>query len=252
MQGVNSAENDFQGTMSADRLLLCFASTRPGGLDTTDIWCASRTSPTGPFGVPVNQVSVNSTSDDRNPGLSADGTELFFSSSRPGGAGGIDLYRAPFVAAAGAFGTPEPLSGINTEVSEQAPTLASDGLTLFYHAPSAVESNGLDIFVATRASSTSDFGPGVPVTGLATLAAEREAGPCPDLSFMTFCTGTEAPFSLSGAPRLPGGGFGPQAPLEIGLPPGDGQACGSTVMSDGSLLLHVGSPSDLYIAPPLR
>lgn len=250
VQGVDSAESDFQGTMTADLLRICFASGRPGGVGGTDLWCASRNSPSAPFGSAVNQTSVNATSNDREPTLSGDGQELIFTSNRAGGAGGFDLYRAQFVPAAGAFGTPEPLSGINTTLSELGPDLAKDGLALYYYATASTP-GGPDIFVATRASRNGSFGPGVAVTGLATTVGEREPGPCPDQSFMTFCADIDGAFVLSGAARLPGGGFGPQSRLEVGLPPGMG-GCGPTVLSDGSLLIHSGPPDGLYIAPPLR
>jgi hypothetical protein len=245
VMGANAAENDFQPTMTSDLLRICFASGRPGGAGATDIWCASRSSATAAFSVPVNQTSVNATSNDREPSLSGDGQELFFTSNRAGGAGGFDLYRAPFVPAAGAFGTPEPLSGLNTDLSELGPDVAKDGLTLYYYATAG--GPGPDIFAATRASRNSGFGPGVAVAGLATTGGEREPGSCPDQSFMTFCADIDGAFVLSGAERLPGGGFGPQSLLEVGLP-----GCGPTVLSDGSLLFHGGAPDGLYVAAPLR
>ena len=48
-----------------------------------------------PFGRPVNLgPTVNSTSADSHPALSADGLTLFFCSDRPGGQGRKDLWMA--------------------------------------------------------------------------------------------------------------------------------------------------------------
>jgi hypothetical protein len=207
--GVNSPEADSQATMTADQLRLCFLSGRAGGLGGQDIWCAARASSSAAFDAPVNQASVNSPSNESNPTLSADGLELIFSSNRPGGAGAGDIYRSSLVQAAGAFGAPEPISNINTELSELGASLLPDGLTLYFHASVDGTPEGLNIFVTTRASRNAPFNAAVAVTGLATSAAEREAGPCPDQSFMTFCTNTEPPFTLVGASRLPGGGSAP-------------------------------------------
>jgi len=45
------------------------------------------------FGEPTNMgPTVNSTSNEQAPSISADGRTLFFASNRPGGSGGQDLY----------------------------------------------------------------------------------------------------------------------------------------------------------------
>jgi TolB protein len=57
-----------------------------------DIWYATRTDRASAFGAPVNLTVVNSSSGESGPSVSPDGVALYFSSDRPGGAGGSDTY----------------------------------------------------------------------------------------------------------------------------------------------------------------
>ena len=92
---VNSTFPDFRPALSADGLTLLFSSERPGGQDLSDLWMCARASLRKPFGRPVNLgPTVNSTSADSHPALSADGLTLFFCSDRPGGQGRKDLWMA--------------------------------------------------------------------------------------------------------------------------------------------------------------
>jgi hypothetical protein len=76
--------------VSPDGKKLCFASNRPGGLGGRDIWvCAATRSGWGP---PKNLGSeINSASDEYYPFYHQNG-KLYFTSNRPGGHGGFDIY----------------------------------------------------------------------------------------------------------------------------------------------------------------
>jgi Tol biopolymer transport system component len=90
---LNSSANDLRPTLRFDRREIFLSSNRPGGLGLDDIWGSTRQSAADPWGVPVNLGAViNSAFDDNQPGLSEDGRTLFFTSNRPGGSGGLDLY----------------------------------------------------------------------------------------------------------------------------------------------------------------
>ena len=77
-----------------DGLEMVLASERPGGLGTTsrDLWFSTREATTDVWSMPQLVPNVNSTAIEGGPAISWDGTELYFSSSRPGGKGGMDLY----------------------------------------------------------------------------------------------------------------------------------------------------------------
>jgi len=90
---LSSTANDLRPTLRFDRREIFLSSNRPGGFGADDIWGSTRQSPADPWGVPVNLGPViNSAFEDNQPGLSEDGTTLFFTSNRPGGSGGIDLW----------------------------------------------------------------------------------------------------------------------------------------------------------------
>jgi outer membrane protein OmpA-like peptidoglycan-associated protein/tetratricopeptide (TPR) repeat protein len=101
---------------------------------------------TQPIWMPVNEEDNwwNST-----PAFSSDGAELYFASNRPGGFGGIDLYRATKLAN-GDFGNAVNLGPtINTAGNELFPRPTKDGK--FFFASDGHPSLGkLDLFVAEK------------------------------------------------------------------------------------------------------
>jgi hypothetical protein len=88
---VNSSAFDGGPSISADGLTLFFHS---GGFGGGDLWMTSRTRVVDPWEPPVNLgPTVNSSSNDAQPGITADGRPLFFHSNRPGGQGSVDLWQ---------------------------------------------------------------------------------------------------------------------------------------------------------------
>jgi hypothetical protein len=84
LNGVNSTLNEGRAVLSNDELTIYFASERPGGLGTLDLWVATRQDRAGTFSQVTNLASLNSSSLDQDPVLSADERELIFSSGRDG------------------------------------------------------------------------------------------------------------------------------------------------------------------------
>jgi len=89
---INTLADEGSPSMSRDGRLLVFHSSREGGAGGYDVYFAARRSTADSWQEPVNLRELNSTSIDMHPFLNADGTELYFSSSRPGGRGGRDLW----------------------------------------------------------------------------------------------------------------------------------------------------------------
>ena len=99
---------------------------------------------TQPIWMPVNEDETwwNST-----PAFSPDGLELYFASNRPGGFGGIDLYKATRLANSD-FGNPVNLGpAINTPGNEMFPRMAEDG-KFFFSSDGHPGYGKLDLFVA--------------------------------------------------------------------------------------------------------
>jgi Tol biopolymer transport system component len=92
---INLPTSNEQGpAISPDGLSLYFCSNRPPQSLGNDLWVSRRASESDPWGEPVNLTILNSAAGDCGPSLSQDGTMLFFTSARPGGAGGNDIYMA--------------------------------------------------------------------------------------------------------------------------------------------------------------
>jgi len=84
-----------QPSISAEGRFLYFASDMPGGQGGSDIWFCE--SVNGEWSAPVNLGSkVNSSGTDNYPCIHSSG-KLYFTSNRPGGIGGLDVYCSDYV-----------------------------------------------------------------------------------------------------------------------------------------------------------
>jgi Tol biopolymer transport system component len=103
---INHTGIDYSPALSADGLLLLFASNRPGGSGEHDLWVMTRLTMDDPWGQPVNLGSaVNSPAGQSGPSLSVDGSMLYFGSRRPGGSGDSDLWQVKVAPVLGSFHT---------------------------------------------------------------------------------------------------------------------------------------------------
>jgi peptidoglycan-associated lipoprotein len=92
----------------------------------------------------------DSASWDGTPAFSRDGKTIYFSSNRPGGFGGLDLYRVN-MDASGRFGTPTNMGKeINTAGDEMFPYVSEDG-KLYFASDGHPGLGKLDLFLAVRA-----------------------------------------------------------------------------------------------------
>jgi len=77
--------------------------------------------------IPEHLTLINSEFDERMPALSPDGRKLFFSSNRPGGYGGFDIWYSERDLTTGRWAPPVNAgSAINTAADENAPSLVDD------------------------------------------------------------------------------------------------------------------------------
>lgn len=96
------------------------------------------------FGAPVNTSAWES-----QPSMAADGKTIYFVSSRPGGFGGMDIWKTT-MSGEGAFSAPENLGAtINTPGDDAAPFIHSDGRTLYFASNGRVGMGGYDLYYAT-------------------------------------------------------------------------------------------------------
>jgi hypothetical protein len=136
----------------------------------------------GPWGTPVNLgPAVNSAANDNRPAISKDGLSLYFSSDRPGGSGGLDLWVSQRASAEGPWGTPVNLGGaLNSSGEESAPSFSRDGHWLFYHSARPGGLGGTDVWASYRTNVHDDGGWQAPVNlGPGVNSAYDDAGPIP-------------------------------------------------------------------------
>jgi outer membrane protein OmpA-like peptidoglycan-associated protein len=93
--------------------------------------------------------NVNTRYFDSQPFLSPDGQELVFSSNRPGGEGGTDIWMCKRLRS-GKWGPAKNLGPlINTSGDEKAPMIAPNGTDMYFSSSGHKGLGGYDIFVST-------------------------------------------------------------------------------------------------------
>jgi len=123
------------------------------------------------WSTPVNLgPAINSTANDQQPAISPDGLSLYFTSNRPGGLGGFDMYVSQRASVFDAWGPSMNLGpALNTTFDEGNAAFSRDGRLLFFQSKRLPTFGGIDIWVAKRNNPHDDFdwqpavnlGPGV-------------------------------------------------------------------------------------------
>ena len=90
--------------------------------------------------------NVNSTFDESHASISSDGSTLYFSSNRPGGFGGYDLYISKRLPNGDWSLAQNAGSSINTEFDESGPFIHPDGSTLYFSSKGHNSMGGYDLF----------------------------------------------------------------------------------------------------------
>ena len=99
-----------------------------------DLWVARRQTTSESFAAAEHLgPTVNSPDLDWEPSLSADGMSLFFTSDRPGGHGGQDIWVATRASISAPFDRPRNLGPVlNSTAHDVGPNRSADGSTLFF------------------------------------------------------------------------------------------------------------------------
>jgi flagellar motor protein MotB len=145
---LNTIQNEGAQSISSDGSYMFFtACNRPGGLGNCDLYFSAFSN--GKWSEPYNLGSpVNTSHWESTPSISADGRTLFFSSSRPGGFGGKDIWLTR-LNEHNKWTEPVNLGNeINTAGNEMSPFIHFDGKTLYFASDGLVGMGGYDLFVA--------------------------------------------------------------------------------------------------------
>jgi len=132
---VNTSNiNNWGPSISADGLELYFGrGDRDKGIQ-MDLWVTTRETTNDEWRTAMSLgETVNSMAHEDEPAISRDGLTLYFSSNRPGGLGGTDLWVTTRPTRQAAWGDPVNLGPtVNGSGDDFAPSVASDGLTLIF------------------------------------------------------------------------------------------------------------------------
>jgi len=146
-QPLNTPQNEGAPSLSSDgRYMFFTACDRRGSVGNCDIYFSFNDN--GRWTQPHNiGPPVNSPHWDSQPSISADGNRLFFSSSRPGGFGGKDIWYS-VLGSDSKWKEPVNLGkNVNTEGDEMSPFIHFDGQTLYFASDGRVGMGGFDIYM---------------------------------------------------------------------------------------------------------
>jgi hypothetical protein len=136
---INSSAGEIDAKISGDGLTLVFASNRAGGKGSYDLWMSTRATVQDNWGAPVNMGGVvNGGSFDHAPSLSSDKRALVFTSDRPGGFGGYDLWMTTRNTPSDPWAPPVNLGpSINSSGHEDLAAISADARMLYFlaHTP---------------------------------------------------------------------------------------------------------------------
>jgi len=169
---VNTTGFEAVPSVSSDGRTLFFHSSRVTG-EGVHLYVTTRTSRIGEFNAPSEAINVNSstvTDTDGQPFLTADSQELWFTSTRTGGLGGLDVYRATWNGSS--FANVLRVPELSTTAGDNFPTLSADKLTVYLSSDRPTSKGGLDIWTANRSTVHDGFPMPTPVAELNTTGNE--------------------------------------------------------------------------------
>jgi Tol biopolymer transport system component len=164
---INTGANERSPSLSRNRRLLFFATDRSGGSGGFDIWVSWRPDPTVDTGwqPPVNLgTGVNSAATDAGPSF-LEGNDLrprhmarwrtpipdlYMSSNRPGGVGGLDVYLASVPG--GWAGPPALIAELSSAQADLTPTVRRDGREIIFASGRPGTMGAFDLWMSSRHS----------------------------------------------------------------------------------------------------
>lgn len=147
VSALSSPKNDRSPTPAPDLLSLVLSSDRTGGAGGFDLYVSVRSTLTAVWGTPALIGELSTASAEQDPWADATGTLIYFSSTRAGGAGGHDLWRAVRPAPGATYAAPLPVTELNSAAYDGGCWLAPDGSLIVF---ASDRGGDRDLYWATR------------------------------------------------------------------------------------------------------
>ena len=150
---LNSNDNEGAQCISQDGRFIVFTICGEGGMGSCDLYWSKKVG--NRWSKPRNLgAAVNSRYWDSQPSFSIDGKTLYFTSNRPGGKGGKDIWKTT-LKANGQWGKAVNMGdSINTPQDETCPFIHYDDQTLYFASNGHIGMGGFDIFYSRRINDT--------------------------------------------------------------------------------------------------
>lgn len=203
---INSPGTELVRSLTSDGRVLLFQSDRAGGgFGLADIWAIARKHTNDEFGwgEPVNLGSVINTpyTELASNYLFTDGgrtSKLFFSSNKPGGFGGPDIYESTINDLG--FETSVNVFALNTPSIETCFWIRDDGLEIIFSSnrPNLTEDRTFDeLWVATRDSVSEPWSEAVNLGPSINSAGYRDVAPFVTFDGRTMVTSSTRPGGMA-------------------------------------------------------
>ncbi len=151
LKDLNTDENEGAQCISTDGHYLFYTvCNRPTVMGTCDIFMSQRK---GDKWSPAKSFpTINTNAWESQPSMSADGRTIYFSSDRPGGYGGRDIWYVTYDGTK--WGMPKNAGKpINTSSDEQTPFIHPDGVTMYFTSAGHAGMGGTDIYMTRMEDS---------------------------------------------------------------------------------------------------
>jgi Tol biopolymer transport system component len=200
---LNTAAQESDPGVSSDGLMLFFDSNRVSGQG-YELYVSTRTSRVGEFDAPSQVANVNSATTtvlDVHPFVTVDGQELWFVSTRAGGLGSLDIYRAVWNGSS--FANVAAVTALNSNTREYFPTLSADKLTVYLSSDRPGGKGVFDIWTSHRSTTSDGFPAPMLVPELNSSASEYVGWLSPDNCRIYFSSDRSQTLSIYVATRHP-------------------------------------------------
>lgn len=169
--GSNSAHDD-DPTLTGDLLEIYFKAERGPGRP--NIFRAVRADPTQPFSQPERVFELSSEEYDGTPEVSLDGLSITIATSRAGGPGGVDIWRATRASRLDPWSPPVPLAELSSERDDYA-AVSDESDTAALLVRDLDDGVGMAILGARRADRDDAWGEPVALPELADPGYDADA-----------------------------------------------------------------------------